>query len=73
MTFEDLSARDTYLDHPQHKLVGEKLVGALAGGMSGLLVFDLKLSAFQPARGNSIRPSGSNMKRQPRRQKRKLT
>ena len=41
VTFEDSAARDAYLDHPDHQAVGEKLVAAAAGGISGILVFDM--------------------------------
>ncbi|TCT37311.1 Dabb family protein [Martelella mediterranea] len=43
VTFENAGARDTYLDHPDHKAVGYKLVEAAAGGQSGILVFDWKV------------------------------
>jgi len=42
VTFENAAARDVYLDHPDHKAVGERLVAAAAGGISGLLVFDMR-------------------------------
>ncbi len=41
VTFEDSAARDSYLDHPDHRAVGEKIVAAAAGGISGILVFDM--------------------------------
>jgi hypothetical protein len=41
MDFVDEAARDTYLDHPDHKAAGARLVGALEGGRDGLIVFDM--------------------------------
>lgn len=43
VTFENAAARDAYLDHPDHRAVGEKIVAAAAGGQSGILVFDMKV------------------------------
>ena len=43
VTFEDAAARDTYLDHPDHKSVGLRIVEAATGGISGILVFDMKV------------------------------
>ena len=43
VTFEDTAARDDYLEHPDHKAVSEKLVAAAAGGISGVLVFDMRV------------------------------
>jgi hypothetical protein len=41
VTFESPEARDAYLVHPEHIAVGEKLIAAADGGLSGLIVFDL--------------------------------
>ncbi|CAN7598475.1 Dabb family protein [Rhizobium sp. LjRoot30] len=41
VTFEDAAARDTYLVHPEHVVVGERIVNATDGGLAGILVFDL--------------------------------
>ena len=42
MDFENAAARDGYLDDPDHRKVGQELVGMLEGGLEGLLVFDLE-------------------------------
>lgn len=41
--FADAAARDRYLDHPEHKALGARLVAACDGGLDGLLVFDHEL------------------------------
>lgn len=41
VTFESPEARDAYLEHPEHMVVGERIVSATDGGLAGLLVFDL--------------------------------
>jgi hypothetical protein len=41
MDFVDEVARDAYLDHPDHKAAGGRLVAALEGEREGLIVFDL--------------------------------
>jgi hypothetical protein len=41
MDFVDEAARDAYLDHPNHKAAGSRLVAALEGEREGLIVFDL--------------------------------
>ncbi|WP_337266307.1 Dabb family protein [Oryzifoliimicrobium ureilyticus] len=43
VTFESVEARDAYLPHPDHVAVGERLVAATDGGLSGILVFDLEI------------------------------
>lgn len=43
MDFSDAAARDTYLEHPEHKAAGSRLVAALEGGRDGLIVFDMEL------------------------------
>lgn len=40
MTFRDAAARDTYLPHPAHQRVVERLLPMLDGGMEGVLTFD---------------------------------
>ena len=42
-TFEDQLVRDYYLKHPDHVEVGNRIVAATDGGLSGLLVFDLEV------------------------------
>ena len=41
MTFEDAAARDAYLEHPDHKKAGARLVAALDGGLDGICVVDI--------------------------------
>jgi hypothetical protein len=41
MDFKNVTARDTYLDHPEHKKAGAQLVSLLEAGREGLMVFDL--------------------------------
>jgi hypothetical protein len=41
VTFESPEARDAYLAHPEHVAVGERIIAATDGGLSGLLVFDM--------------------------------
>lgn len=43
VTFESVDARDTYLVHPEHVAVGERIVSSTDGGLAGLLVFDLNI------------------------------
>lgn len=38
--FLDEPARDAYLPHPDHVIVGSKLVELADGGLDGILVFD---------------------------------
>jgi Stress responsive A/B Barrel Domain len=42
--FKDWQALATYQDHPDHKRVGAALVAAAAGGLDGILVFDLPIA-----------------------------
>ena len=42
--FDDATARDAYLEHPEHQKLGGQLVGMLDGGLSGLVVFDLEMA-----------------------------
>jgi hypothetical protein len=39
--FDTPASRDAYLDAPEHKAVGAKLVAASKGGADGILVFDM--------------------------------
>ena len=41
VTFESTEARDDYLVHPEHIVVGERLAGLTDGGLAGILVFDM--------------------------------
>ncbi len=49
--FVDASARDAYLEHPDHQSAGAALVAMLDGGPAGLVVFDLDdgLGRISPA------------------------
>lgn len=38
--FEDAAARDAYLPHPDHQIVGRMVVAAADGGIEGLAVID---------------------------------
>ncbi|MCL7997252.1 Dabb family protein [Brucella sp. 21LCYQ03] len=38
--FKDEAARDAYLPHPDHVIVGTKLVELAESGLEGILVFD---------------------------------
>ena len=38
--FTDAAARDAYLPHPDHQVVGKMVVAALDGGLAGLTVVD---------------------------------
>lgn len=41
VTFESIEARDAYLVHPDHVAVAQRLLSAIDGGTSGVLVFDM--------------------------------
>ena len=41
--FEDATARDAYLAHPEHVRLGARIVAAADRGTSGVLVFDLEV------------------------------
>jgi hypothetical protein len=43
VTLESPEARDAYLAHPQHVVVGDRLVSLTDGGLAGLLVFDMNV------------------------------
>jgi hypothetical protein len=38
--FTDAAARDAYLPHPEHQVVGKMVVAAAEGGLEGLAVVD---------------------------------
>ena len=40
MTFRDERSRDAYLPHPEHEKVKETVLGALDGGIDGVIAFD---------------------------------
>lgn len=42
--FTDWAALQAYQDHPDHKLLGARLVAASVGGIEGILCFDLCVS-----------------------------
>jgi len=42
--FEDWAALAFYQAHPEHKRVGARLVDCTAGGLDGILVFDLPIA-----------------------------
>ncbi|MDK1387425.1 Dabb family protein [Sinorhizobium sp. 8-89] len=41
--FADAAARDTYLDDPEHRKTGGKIVAAAEGGVQGVFVYDLEI------------------------------
>lgn len=43
VTFEDAMVRDYYLAHPEHLAVGDRIVKACDGGLSGIMVFDMEI------------------------------
>ena len=43
--FADWAALQAYQDHPEHQLLGAKLVAASVGGKEGILCFDLPVMA----------------------------
>ena len=43
--FEDAAARDAYLVHPEHQKAGGRIVAAADGGLDGILVYDLDMTA----------------------------
>ena len=43
ITFEDAAVRDYYLKHPDHVALGDRIVKATDGGLSGVLVFDMEI------------------------------
>src|SRR3546814_9362641 len=42
VSFENAEARDAYLVHPDHVAIGDRIVAVTAGGLAGVLVFDLE-------------------------------
>lgn len=45
--FADAAALQAYQDHPDHKLLGGRLVANAMGGLDGILVFDLPVAGGQ--------------------------
>lgn len=43
--FQDWDALQSYQDHPDHKALGAKLVENAVGGLDGILVLDIPVSA----------------------------
>jgi hypothetical protein len=43
VTFDGPEARDTYLGHPEHAIVGERIITSTDGGLAGIMVFDLNI------------------------------
>jgi hypothetical protein len=41
--FENAAARDAYLDHPEHRLIGARIGAAADRGTEGIFVFDFEL------------------------------
>ncbi|WP_457581714.1 Dabb family protein [Ensifer canadensis] len=41
--FADAAARDAYLDDPEHRKTGAKIVKAAQGGIDGIFVYDLEI------------------------------
>ena len=41
--FDTPKSRDIYLDAPEHKAVGAKLVAASQGGADGIIVYDMEI------------------------------
>jgi hypothetical protein len=51
MDFASRNACFSYLAHPTHRAIGERLIEALDGGVQGLMVFDIDLEIYEnPAR-----------------------
>lgn len=51
MDFASRNACFSYLAHPTHHAIGERLIEALDGGVQGLMVFDIDLEIYEnPAR-----------------------
>jgi len=42
MDFDDVAARDFYLEHPDHREAGSNMVSYVEGGSDGVLVFDIE-------------------------------
>ncbi|HXV32085.1 MAG TPA: Dabb family protein [Sinorhizobium sp.] len=41
--FADATARDVYLEDPEHRKIGGKIVAAAEGGVQGVFVYDLSI------------------------------
>ena len=53
--FRDAASRDAYLADEDHARAGARLVGALEGGLAGLLVFDIDLLTTEPTKAEALR------------------
>ena len=42
--FADAAARDLYLEDPEHRQTGAKIVAHAEGGLAGILVYDIEVS-----------------------------
>jgi len=42
MTFDDATARDEYLVHPEHEKIKERVLAVLDGGIDGVVAFDFE-------------------------------
>ena len=42
LDFDDAGARDAYLSDDEHQRIGARIVAAAAGGVDGILVYDLE-------------------------------
>lgn len=42
--FADAVARDAYLEDPEHRQTGAKIVAAAQGGIDGIFVYDLEIT-----------------------------
>lgn len=43
MTFADEPSRNTYLSHPDHEVVKQRILAILDGGIDGVIAFDWKM------------------------------
>lgn len=43
LDFVDAAARDAYLVHPEHQIIGGRIVAAALDGVEGVFVFDLEV------------------------------
>ena len=43
--FTDAAARDAYLEDPEHRKTGARIVAAAEGGVAGIFVYDLEIAA----------------------------
>lgn len=42
--FRDAAARDLYLEDPEHRQTGGKIVAAAIGGIDGIFVYDIEIA-----------------------------